>query len=293
MNISYKSVVAILLAFVLCFACSKNPAAPDYQKEVSVFGYLWGNQALSEKYAVSISYSQSITSFYDFQKAAISGAEVTIIEAGTENVYELTESSTQKGNYYNEQLLVKPKTTYRLSIKTDGKTITATTRVPDDLKITTELKMDSANEVHQTNLGFDKPVYLESDSLEQIILVDVFCNEQYEKAEYLYPFHDDHKFPDDQNEYDGGISGEPRHIQALVPYKELVSEKFDGQNVVYWYASMIVFKGSNTMQVLAIDDNYHNFIMSEHPVYSSGIVGGIGVFGSVVGEKYELMVVGK
>ena len=178
-------------------------------------------------------------------------------------------------------------------VKADGKTITAKTRVPDNLTITTDLKTETTNEVRQTNLGFSKPVYVKSDSLEQIILVDMFCNETFENAEYLYPFNDNHKNPEDRNEYDGGKNSEPRHIQALVPYKELVSDQYPGLNVIYWYASMIVFKGSNTMQITAIDANYHDFIMKEHPVYSGGIEGGIGVFGSVVGEKYELTVLGK
>jgi len=53
---------------------------------------------------------------------------------------------------------------------------------------------------------------------------------------------------------------------------------------------MIVFRRSNTMQVLAIDDNYHNFLYTEHPEFNGGINGGIGVFGSVCGESFELIV---
>ena len=60
--------------------------------------------------------------------------------------------------------------------------------------------------------------------------------------------------------------------------------------LIDWYSSMIVFYGSYTMQVLAIDENYTNYLFSEYPVYSGGIEGGLGVFASVTGKKYHLNV---
>ena len=139
-------------------------------------------------------------------------------------------------------------------------------------------------------MGFRKPVILNCEDEEQIVYIDMFCNESFENAEYISPFTEDHKFPENREEYDGGVNGEPRHIQAFARLKDLETDNFPGQYVVFWYNSMIVFYGSNTMQILAIDDNYHNYLYTENPEFNGGIQGGIGVFGSVCGEKFELMV---
>ena len=286
---NYILLTIIMLTFL--FGCSNNPADPNYQKEISVFGYLWGNKRLTIDHAIFISYSQPITDYYDLNEAAIHNAVVKITESSTKDVYILNDTPEKPGFFFNDSLQIKPNTTYQLQVEVDGKIATASTTVPPILVIETELfESDTVNNVIRTNLGYEKPVYLNCESENQIIVVDMFCNEPYDNAEYIYPFHDEHKFPEDQEEYDGGVNGEPRRIQALVPYQDLISDEYPGEHVVYWYSSMIVFYGSNTMQVLAIDDNYHKFIYSEHPEFSGGINGGIGVFGSVCGKIFELMV---
>ena len=42
-----------------------------------------------------------------------------------------------------------------------------------------------------------------------------------------------------------------------------------------------------------IDDNFHNYLYKEHAELNGGIEGGIGVFGSVCGFKYDLLVNGR
>lgn len=286
-----NTIILVLLGILLIAGagCEKNPAKPGYQKEVSVFGFLWGNEALTAEHAIMISYTQPIYDYYDLNDAAIKNAVVTITDASSGELFQLTEDSERPGFYYNDSLIVAPKTTYLLRIHVDGSVVSAHTTVPPELKMTTELSTETVNNVYRTNLGYDKPVRLESENPDQIILVDMFCNESYENAEYIYPFIEDQKYPEDQDEYDQGMNAEPRHIQALVPYKDLVSDRFPG-HVVYWYSSMIVFYGSNTMQILAIDDNYHNYFHKEHPELNGGIDGGIGVFGSVCGQKFDLYV---
>ncbi len=133
------------------------------------------------------------------------------------------------------------------------------------------------------------PVFLDGENPDQIVMVDMYCNESWQNAEYINAFFGEDK-PADRQSYDGGADREPRHIRGLARMRELASDNFPGRLVIDWYSSMIVFYGSNTMQILAIDDNYHNFIYREHPELSGGIEGGIGVFGSVCGETYRLQV---
>lgn len=282
----------IVLAFglmALLYGCQKNPGTPEYQKEITIFGYLWGNKPLSSDHAIMIAYTQPVSEYYELDKALIQGASVTLTETSTGRIYTLNDSPQRSGFYFNDGLLVQPKTTYNLEVRVDGEVVTASTTVPPVLKITTDLSKDSINYVYQKNLSRQKPIYLEGESPDQIVLVDMHCNESYKDAEYIEPFQN-HKYPTDQEEYDGGRDGEPRHISAMGRLKEFVSEEYPGQYVVFWYSSMIAFFGSYTMQVIALDDNYHKFIYTEHPEYNSGIHGGLGIFGSVSGEVFQFVV---
>ena len=283
----------IVLALVLLpSGCEKNPGAPNYQKEITVFGYLWGNDTLNAERAIMIAYTQPVLARYDLENAAIRGASVTLTETSTGHVYTLSESTQKPGFYFNDNLVVQPKTTYNLEVRADGKVVTASTTVPPILKLTTVLSPDHVNSAYQQNLSRDKPIFLEGEFPDQIVLVDVYCQEPYWNAEYTESFGGG-RHPRNEEEYDGGVDGEPRHIRAMARLGELVSDDYPGQYVVNWYSSMIVFYGSNTMQVLAIDDNFHRFLYTEHPVYSGGVNGGLGVFGSVCGETYQLMILKK
>lgn len=291
MKLLRKKILFAILFICLLIACDKNPSAPDYQQEITIFGYLWANETLNADHAIMMAYSQPVTSFYDNEKAAITGAKITLKDVTNNAVpYHLNDSPERPGFYFNDSLMIQPNTTYKLRVEVDGKVATATTTVPPELVASTKLSEDTINYVYRKNLGTKYPILLTCENDAQLVLVDMFCNESYDKAEYIYPFHEKHKYPDDQEEYDGGRNAEPRHIMAFAKLKDFASDDYQGQYVVFWYSSMIVFYGSNTLQVLAIDENYHKFIYSEHPEFNSGVKGGIGVLGSVYGKKYELMV---
>ncbi len=288
--LKYSCYAMVILSLLLIVNCDKNPAKPDFQQEVNIYGFLWANEYLDLDHALMINYTLPIEAYYEIDNATISNVKVTLTDLSTNKIFQLQESADKPGFYFNDSVLIKPKTSYFLKVETADKIVTATTTVPPVLNLETELSADSVNYVYRNNLGYSKPIKLECENEEQIIYVDMFCNESWENAEYIYPFSPDSRFPQKREEYDGGVNGEPRHIQAFMKLRDLVTEDYPNQYVIYWYASMIVFYGSNTMQVLAIDDNYHRYLYQEHPVLSGGIEGGIGVFGSVSGEKYDLFV---
>jgi hypothetical protein len=185
--------------------------------------------------------------------------------------------------------VIKPSATYLLQIEANDRIVTASTAVPPAPMFRTDLKTDEVNSELQKNLGYEKPVRVTCENCpdNQMMLVDMFCDEPFENAQYINPFFGQEK-PTSQEEYDGGINGEPRHIQAFVSYQDLVSPDFDHDHVIYWYASMIVFYGRYTMQIMTVDDNYLNFVFDEHPMLSGGIQGGIGLFASMCGQTYQL-----
>jgi len=288
MKISHIIFVALLLSTLL--TCSKNPSAPNYEKEITVFGFLWGNKPMTAERAMMISYTQPIDAVYDLQQAAIKNANVTITEVSSGNVFILSDLE-KPGFYFNDKLIARPKTEYFLKIEVENKVVTARTIVPPALDLQTDLQTGRIDSVYQEKLSFEKPIFVACEDDEQIIVVDVYCNESWENAEYINPFWGKKK-PEDAGEY-GGRDGnsEPRHIIMTAKFKDLFSLNFPGQYAIDWYSSMIGFFGSYTMQVMAIDENYYNFInKNEYPELQSGVEGGIGAFGSMCGETYQLYI---
>jgi len=275
---------------LVLLACAKNPVKPLYEKEISLYGFLHGGHPLSVDRAILITWTRPITDVYDLDEAAVQNAEVEIHESETGQRYVLHHTAAQPAFYYNDSLLVQPLHHYQLIIKAEDRVVSAETTVPEMPVLSTYLARDRTNEVVATNLGYNKPIDVYCDNPNQMILVSVFCNEAFSDAEYINPFNDQHKHPESQEEYDGGRNAEPRHIRAYMRYQDLATPAYAGRHVIYWYGSMLVFYGSNTLQVLAIDDNYHRYLYEEHPELNGGVSNGIGLFGSVCGEEYTLQV---
>jgi len=292
MRIKNLFILMVALMILISISCDKNPTGPDYQKEITIYGYLWGNESLNADRAILVSYTRPVDEKYSLSDAIPQNAVVTLKNESTGEVIQLDDSPDRPGFYFNDSLTIEPKTTYTLTVDADEKTITASTTIPPALILETNLLYDERNHVYRDNLGFNKPVTLDCENEEQIIYVDMYCNESWQNAEYIDNF-GPHEKPEDREQYDQGKNAEPRHIQAFMRLKDLKTEFYPGEYVVFWYHSMIVFYGSNTMQILAIDDNYHNFLHKEHPELNGGVNGGIGVFGSVCGEDFDLMVMKK
>ncbi|NQT26194.1 DUF4249 family protein [candidate division KSB1 bacterium] len=280
--------IGIMVSLLIMTGCDESPAKPEFDPDISIFGFLWGGEPLSADHAILITHTQPPDAYYNLNKAAIRNAEITLTDIAAGTSYTLSSDEDNPAYYYNADVIIQPNTSYELSVTTEEETATATTTVPHSMTLESELDEENVNDETHVDLGYEKPIYIDCPVDVQLIMVDMYCNESWENAEYIYPFHDNHKYPDEQSEYDGGANGEPRHIMALVPYNLLKAPDFENRHTIFWYASMIVFYGSNTMQVMAIDDNYHNFLMDEHPVLSGGVENGIGCFGSVCGENYEL-----
>lgn len=282
------TIVGIVLSQLLMTGCDESPAKPDFDPDISIFGFLWGGESLSEEHAILITYTQPPEAYYDINAAAVKDAEMTLMDVTSGTAYPLTANEDNPAYFYNSDLVIQPNTTYQLSVVTDELTATATTLVPPAITLETELNPDAVNNEFHENLGYEKPVYISCSNQNQLIMVDMYCNEEWNTAEYIYPFTEYDKNPGSREEYDGGRNAEPRHIYAIVPYNLLVAPDFEDQHTVFWYASMIVFYGSNTLQIMAIDDNYHHYLTDEHPELSGGVENGIGCFGSVCGGDYEL-----
>lgn len=288
MNRLSCTLFGLIASFLLLTGCDESPAKPEFSPEISIFGFLWGGESLSADHAILITYTQPADAYYDVNTAAVRDAQVLLTDIRTGTALTLSSDEDNPAYYYNPEILIEPGETYELSVITEKITITAKTTIPPQVTFETELSTETVNNAYHENLGYEKPVYIECPVEDQLIIVDMYCNETWQNAEYIYPFSDARKNPQSREEYDGGEHAEPRHIYAIVPYNLLASPDFGDRHTIFWYASMIVFYGSNTMQILAMDDNYHHYLTDEHPELSGGVVNGIGCFGSVCGQTYEL-----
>ncbi len=285
-----RALLTGLSALAVFCACGDNPAGPAYEKEIAVYGFLWTGQPLSRERAVAVTWTRPIDVRFDETSAAAGGAEVTLTDGADGRTYALADDASRPGFFYNDSLIVRPRTAYRLTVRCEGRLVTAETVTPGPVLLETALDREAVNIVEPENLGYARPVRVACDSPDQMILVDLTCLEDFGNAEYIRGFRAG-KTPEDREEYDGGRNGQPRHSQLAVKYADLVSEEFGGEHVVFWYGFMLNFYGRHTFQVLAIDDNFNRYLSLENPALSAGVTGGIGVLGSVSGEDYSLDVV--
>ncbi|MFZ0392181.1 MAG: hypothetical protein WAN36_17090, partial [Calditrichia bacterium] len=245
MKFKLKNSVYILTGLLLLLSCQGDTTSPEFEQTLTVFGYLWGNRPLDAAHAVLIARTRPIFDYYNLEEAAVRNALVVITEESSGRKFKLQDTAGRPGFYFNDSLIIKPKETYRLQVEAAGITITAQTTVPPVLQLTTELRADTVNAFFNKTISRTKPVFMDCEDIDQIILVDMYCNETWENAEYITPFFGQDK-PQNREEYDGGRDGEPRHIRGMARLREMVSDNFPGRYVVDWYSSMLVFYGSYT-----------------------------------------------
>jgi hypothetical protein len=159
--------------------------------------------------------------------------------------------------------------------------ITATTTTPVAYEVLSG-PLSLPDTMRHADIPDSFPFVLTCPDEEQIFLLDVYCLEDWEDARYINPF-GDHDRPDSEEEY-GYETHEPRNISAYFRIRDVST---DGDTyTIGFYSAMMAFWGSYEVSLLAIDDNYYNYLYREHPEESGGIEGGIGVFGSASRNRY-------
>lgn len=284
----------LALAALLLTACSGDTTGPESKDEIAVFGYLFVGETVHNGNAIYITRTEPVDRVYDDRAAAVTNALVTLRREGQERPDTL--SMPDPGRYANPEIMIGSGETYHLTVAIPGRpVITATTMTPDSFAVLSEPVVDPDTMVHST-IADKYPIVLTCPNEEQIFLVDVYCNELWENARYVIRF-GNHEGPEDYAEY-GGASGEPRHIFAYFRIKDIEHGDPDGPEgplpVAYrvtWYGDMMVFYGSQTVGVFAIDENYYNYLYREHPELNGGVNGGIGVFASACRKQYKVIAV--
>lgn len=287
-NLKY---IILLLLLPVLWSCSNEDGAPDYQEDITVFGYLFVDEAVTADNAIFVGRTLPINEFYEENDAAISDALVTIQKDGAARVDTLREPDpiAKPGFYSNPDLIIEELTIYHLTVRTGEKVVTAQTMTPYRLQMVEEPTVMPGTMVFEDIPDSNRVTFRCADPTEeQVCLVDVYCLEDYQNARYIYEFNG-HEYPDDEDEYEGGDSGEPRNIIGYLRLKHFDEEA--GTYVFDWYGAMFAFYGRYELGFYTIDDNYYNFLYREHPELNGGVTGGIGVFGSASRSVYTVKIV--
>jgi hypothetical protein len=265
--------------------CEGDVTGPSLRDEIAVFGFLYVRESVTESNALLVTRTQPVLDPYDPEQAVVTDATVTLRPEG-QSVPDTLEM-VRPGYYADPEFNVAPLTTYHLTVSIPGEEIiTATTTTPvsyslynGPLPLPATMRLADIPGRYAFELTCSDP--------RQIFLLDVYCLESWEDARYVNPW-GDHDRPDDEGEY-GYENREPRRMSA---YFRIEDVPRDGDfYTIGFYSAMMVFWGNYEVNLLAVDDNYYNFLYREHPEESGGIVGGIGVFGSACRSRYLVKII--
>jgi hypothetical protein len=273
--------MCVLTCILLALAgCEGDVAGPELRDEIAVFGFLYVGEAMNDSNAVLVTRTQPLLEVYDPEAAAVTNAIVTLLREG--NSTPDTLSMVRPGYYADPSIVIDSLTTYDLTVSIPGEDpITATTTTPVSYNLLSGPR-PLPDSMRYVEIPDRYPFELVCPDEEQIFMVDVYCLENWQDARYIYPW-GDHDRPDDEEEY-GYDNGEPRRISAYFRINDVTR---DGDvYTVGFYSAMMVFWGRYEVSLLAIDDNYYNYLYRDHPEESGGIVGGIGVFGSACRDRF-------
>jgi hypothetical protein len=279
------SLALFLLLGVLLASCGEDTTGPPTRDEVALFGYLYVGESMGEENAIYLTRTRPVLEQYDPQDAAVTGAIVTLRKEGAERADTL--AMVAPGRYANPAISIEPRTKYTMTAEIEGwPPITAATTTPDTFTVLRE-PVELPGEMVQSAIPDSFPIVLVCPDPEQILVVDVYCLEEWQNAYFIHEMGSSDT-PQDYQEY-GGDDGEPRHIFAYFRAKDIEHE--GSTYIVTWYGDMMWFYGEQQVGLFAIDQNYYNYIYRDHPELNGGVTGGIGVFASACRRQWHVKAV--
>lgn len=280
------------MIFVGCDLYKQN----EYRQYYVIESYLYANSPLS---SVRVSTTSPIEEEYDFQKNAVSGAEVLVHKLNADSsiaeTYLYQEIQPGYYAYYNDDVTVSDNHLYKLQVTaTDGQVVTSITYVPGDFETVNTLR-DSYEyqSTEQVEIEATPSSYITDRQAYYIFTVRVI----HPKKSNLTPFYLDLVLNEgnDMGSYEVNSSG---------VLNEANFSRTEAGNIILkvpWLA--IAFYDSNDVMINAIDNNLYNFIRSQS-VQTGGISlspgqiqnirynvnGGIGIFGSMARETNRVFI---
>lgn len=278
-----KSVWIISIMFIVgLFINSCEDAAPtDYVQEKFVEAFLMVNEPIDN---IIVMNSQPVQNKFDYEKAIIRDAEVTI--TGDGKIFNLVINAVGDSGYYNPDrtYLVKPNTKYDLNIKLkDGKVISGSTITPSDINWTDTVGYEI--QYPKDSLKLPDRYYISWSPVKEakFYLISVIPLDTLNYGKYLNPATDElnrrvyNSFANDSEEY--------YYERSTYP---LIANT---QTSVVWAA----FKwfGKHQVNVMVPDNNFlmwylQNTQQGQMNKLLSSVDGAYGVFGSASIARREM-----
>jgi hypothetical protein len=269
----------LALAGAAALAACAPPTRPAFESEVAVFAHLHVGEPVSGAGAVFVTATRPADAPYDPGEAAVRGALVTLAADGAPAPDTLR--AFAPGRYGDSTLVIAPRTTYRLVVRAGATTLTATTTTPDAMAFLREPAVVPATMAH-ADLAASYPIVVSGPGPDAIAWLELFCLEPRESAYYVHPVAG-HEIPKNEAEY-GSPDGPPRRLSALFRMRDLAAA--EGGRRVDFYGDLMAFYGRYQVSLYAVDDNEYQWLHRDQPERHGGILGGIGVFGSVSGRTW-------
>lgn len=298
-----KIIFPIIALFALSFLYCSDDLTSDkrYKNDTYYFvtGYLRAGKPVTIDYPIRIGRTIKHSDTLDLRQVMLTeNADVKIIDTETGAEFPLIPTPLSSGQflgYYDPDgaLLPEPGKKYKFQAQIDTSIIEGETVIPQQLDYLGPNDVFSADtsdgfpeyefKNYENNPVIVKALQNQQDDERVTLFFQAYCLEEWQDAEYNedWDFFDEEK-PDDKDEYENPISGEPRRIEFMAKY---VPEE-NGVIEESGYDAMFVYYGRYKFTVYNIDDNFYNYHYKTEGFNFGGLKNAVGFFGSVNG--YEL-----
>ncbi len=292
---SARYLLAVLPLLISLVGCDGYEPV-DFEEQIVVEGYLEAGEELA---AIRVSRTAPLNSSYDFEKLAVSGAEVKIhllkTDGTIERTYRFAESGNRSGIYIPlTDDTVRPMRTYRLEVSVEGQRapITSRTTVPALLEL---LRVSTDTLTYQGPEQLEIEIAPDASTRQRVFAFTARALDV--RRENLTPLAAAVLKESDLELEDLSTGSSPLLNEANYE----VSENGMIRIRLPWIA--IAFYGPNRLSISAVDENYYDFRRTadiqqggstlapgEIPNVLEHIQGGTGVFGSYASVVTEIYI---
>ncbi len=296
-----KKYILLLSALTLFFGCSEFTSEKKYNEDYYVItGLLQAGKSVNKDNPVFIGKTISAEdgNLFDIY---IENAEVWIENLALSDTIPLhffvqADSLNPIFGYYDpDSTIIEAATEYQIIARIQNENdeiaeVRAKTKVPKDIIINPDndpvFATDLLPELPQLdydNANIEHPLMIQTSDADPVNLkFRFYCLEEYQNAEYIFPFADQ-DYPEDAEEYEGTGNEFPRNSWYIADYLPAQEEdRFIIRD--QGYKSNFIFYGKYQISIVVIDENYYKYLYKMNGYLHGGIENGYGYFGSINGD---------
>lgn len=288
-------IIIIAMSLLLLTSCSDMVSDKRFNKDIYILsGVIYAGETINNNNAITIGKAIDAENG-NIQDLIVTNAIVNITDITTNQVYPLTffpNSNFTKFGYcdLSSSLIVQQGHTYTITAQIGDQTISAQTTVPDSISIIDNpgysfINQRPYNTMVYDNIGSDYSLKIQTYSPDNINLLNEFyCMDEWNEVEYTLEFPGANSSPQDEEEYENPMTGDPRLYRGYYAYKPQLD---NGKYVINLGFSQLsyTFYGNYEVRMYSIDHNYYSYLYKPEGYKYGGVHNGYGYFGSANGKK--------